>query len=278
MTPSDRGSPYALGNTTDEDERLAWQAERFDPITETFFREAGIGNGQRVLDLGSGAGHVAMLISRIVGPAGSVVGVERDANSIARARDRVANAGVGNVTFTQSDVNEIPRSDPFDAAVGRFILMFVPEPVRVVRSLSQLVRPGGVIAFQEVSWATFLKRCSNSPLCSLSASLVHETFQRTGANTDMGPALAAVFQEAGLPPPVLTSVMLLGNAADLTRWLVDLLRVLRAQMHELGISQSRLGDMESLPQRLQAELEASKDVVGGPDLVGGWARLPISLA
>lgn len=266
-------STYALGNTQPEDERLAWQAQRFDPLTERFFREAGIAAGQRVLDLGSGAGHVAMLLAKIVGPHGEVVGVERSAISIERAKARTLDAGFQNVTFTQADVRDIPRSDPFDAAVGRFILMFLPDPVPVVRLLSQLVRPGGVLAFHEVSWAAFLERCANLPLCFASAMMIHETFRRTGANTEMGPALPSVFRNAGLPAPTMTSTTLLGNAPDLTKWLVDILYVLEAQMHDLGISRTRIGDIDTLSTRLLAELSSSRGVVGGPDLVGGWAKL-----
>jgi protein-L-isoaspartate O-methyltransferase len=132
-------SQYALGSTDAEHERLIRQASRLAPCTERFFRDAGIGPGQRVLDLGSGVGDVAMLAARIVGPSGEVVGIERDARSIARARARVADASLRKVSFTQSDVGQIPSDKLFDAAVGRFILQFVPDPVAVVRSLSQLV-------------------------------------------------------------------------------------------------------------------------------------------
>ena len=89
---------YPLGNTDAEHERLIRQAARLAPITERFFRRAGIGRGQRVLDLGSGVGDVSMLVARIVGPSGEIVGVERDARSIARARVRVAEAGLHNVS------------------------------------------------------------------------------------------------------------------------------------------------------------------------------------
>jgi methyltransferase family protein len=273
MSPNEKNSQYALGNTEFEDERLAWQAERFDPLTERFFRDAGVAAGQRVLELGSGAGHVAMLTSRIVGPAGEVVGFERDAGSIARARVRVAENGLTNVTFTQSDVKDIPRSKPFDAAVGRFILMFLPDPVRVVRSLALLVRPGGRIAFQEVSWARFLQRCANLPLCFACASLIHDTFELTGANTEMGPALTPLYLESGLPAPTVSTHMLLENASDLTRWLVDLLRVLRPQFEQVNLSLSRLGDLETVRERLMGELSGVDGPVGGPDLVGGWSQV-----
>src|SRR5437879_11737261 len=118
-------SDYLLGSTDAEHERLIRQAVRLAPVTERFFREAGIGSGQRVLDLGSGVGDVAMLAGKLVGPSGEVMGVERDAGSIARARARVAEAGLRNVSFTQSDVSQIQSSKLFDAAVGRYILMFV---------------------------------------------------------------------------------------------------------------------------------------------------------
>src|SRR5713226_2262564 len=120
MPASSPTSHYALGSTDAEHERLIRQAALLAPCTERFFREAGIGPGHRVLDLGSGVGDVAMLVARLVGPSGEVVGVERDTRSTARARARVAEAGLRNVNFTQSDVNQIQSSKPFDAAVGRF--------------------------------------------------------------------------------------------------------------------------------------------------------------
>src|SRR5580692_6141880 len=125
-TTSNSNGGYALGYTNSEHERLIRQAARIAPSTERLFREAGISPGQRVLDLGSGVGDVAMLVSRIVGPSGEVVGIESDASSIERARARIAEAGFHNVSFTQTDVNQIVSDKPFDAAVGRFILMFLP--------------------------------------------------------------------------------------------------------------------------------------------------------
>src|SRR6266705_6426802 len=148
MITNNPASAYALGSTDSEHERLIRQAVRLAPYSERFFREAGIGPGQRVLDLGSGVGDVAMLAARLVGPSGEVLGVERDPRSITRAKARVADAGLPNVTFTQSDVSQIASTRLFDAVVGRFILMYLPDPVAVLRFLSRLVRPGGVFAFQ----------------------------------------------------------------------------------------------------------------------------------
>ena len=90
MTASNPTSDYALGSTDAEHQRLIRQAKWLAVHTERLFREAGIGPGQRVLDLGSGVGDVALIAARLVGPTGEVVGIERDPRSIARAEARLA--------------------------------------------------------------------------------------------------------------------------------------------------------------------------------------------
>lgn len=267
-------SQYVLGNTEAEHERLARQAARYDPITERLFREAGIGPGQRVLDLGSGAGDVAILAARLVGPSGEVVGVERDSSSIAYARSRVAEAGLVNVTFTQSDVSEIPTSKLFDAAVGRFILMFLPDPVAALRSLSQLVRAGGVLAFNEPSWIAWLKLSAQFPLCSVAVSLLHDAFRSAGGNTEMGPALYRVFREAGLPAPTMRMEMPLGDNEACARWLYDTLWSVRPQIKRLDMYPETLGDFDTLGERLRLELAASNEASGWVAIVGAWSSKP----
>jgi protein-L-isoaspartate O-methyltransferase len=267
-------SSYALGSTDSEHERLIRQAARLAPCTERFFRQAGIGTGQHVLDLGSGVGDVAMLVAQLVGPSGEVVGVERDTRSVTRAKARVAEAGLHNVSFTQSDVSRIPSARPFDAVVGRFILMFVPDPVAVLRSLSQLVRPGGVLAFQESSWAPIFAISTHLPLWSAAASLMCETFQRTGANPEIGLSLHRIFQEAGLPAPAMRMEVPLGDDSDFIRWMYDVICSLRPQTQQLNLSLEKLGDFDTLLERLKAEVAASNGVASWMAVVSAWCRKP----
>ena len=125
-------SGYALGSTDGEHERLIKQAVRFRPFTERLFRDASVGPGQRVLELGSGMGDVAMLVARLVGPSGEVVGVERDARSIGRARKRLREAGISNVAFVRGDACAPCRSSfvaaerlSFRSLLGNLILLCV---------------------------------------------------------------------------------------------------------------------------------------------------------
>ena len=263
---------YALGYTNAEHERLIRQAARVAPVTERLFREAGIGPGQRVLDLGSGVGDVAILVARLVGPSGEVVGIERDASSIARAKARVAEAGLRNVSFTQTDVSEIVSDTLFDAAVGRFILMFLPNPKSMLRSLVKLVRPGGVLVFQEPTWVPFLASEARLPLWSSVLSAVHETFLRSGVNPEIGPSLYRAFQEIGMPAPDMRIETLLGSDAGFTGLLCDLVSSLKPLAQRHNVSFDGLGDLETLAGRVHAEVVASNSMVSFVPLVGAWSR------
>lgn len=274
MTASSPTSDYALGSTDAEHERLILQAARLAPLTERLFREAGIGPGQRVLDLGSGVGDVAMLVARLVGHSGEVVGIERDRRSLDRARARVADADLHNVSFIQSDVSQITANKPFDAAVGRLILMWLPDPVSVLRQLSLLVRPGGVFAFQEASWVPIFAISTHLPLWSSAASLMCDTMRRSGANPEMGLTLYRIFQDAGLPAPAMQMEVPLGDDPEFTGWMYDVICSLRPQIQQLNLSLEKLGDFDTLLERLQAEVAASNGVASWMAVVGAWARKP----
>ena len=267
-------STYILGSTDAEHERLIWQAIRVAPPTERLFREAGIGTGQRVLDVGSGLGDVSMLLARLVGPTGEVVGLERDAKSLARAEARVREARLRNVAFVQADLNELPTGRKFDGAVGRFVLMFLPDPTAVLRSLAQVVRPGGVLAFLEPSWAPVLARIATLPLWSQTAALIHQTMLRTGVNPEMGADLYWKFQEAGLPPPTMLQETPLGRDIDFAEWFVGLVRTLEPRMKELRLPVEAVGELGTLARRMQTEVESSNVLAAWVAPVGVWARNP----
>jgi ubiquinone/menaquinone biosynthesis C-methylase UbiE len=276
MPPANPQPDYILGSSDTEHERLIQQARRLAPVTEGFFCEAGIGLGQRVLDLGSGVGDVAMLAALLVGPSGEVVAIERDVRSVNRARARAAEAGLHNIKFAETDIAHFSTDASFDAAVGRYILQFLPDPVATLRSLAQRVRPGGAIAFQECSFTPFLALSRHLPLWSACVSLLHEAAVRYGVNVEMGPALHKAFQDAGLPKPNMRLVMELGHDPEFTRWLSDGVRSgVSPHAEKLNLSLEELGDLDTLQQRLLEEVASSNTVVPWIPLVGAWCRTPV---
>src|SRR5258708_21292899 len=112
-------SAYVLGRSPRELLRLSLQAQIIGPITERLLRQLGIKEGSRVLDLGCGAGDVSMLAAEMVGPEGSVVGIDQSAEAIAKAEARVRDRGYQQISFCVSSVEEFSSDDRFDVVIGR---------------------------------------------------------------------------------------------------------------------------------------------------------------
>jgi hypothetical protein len=136
--------------------------------------------------------------------------------------------------------------------------------------LSEKVRPGGIIAFQEGSFAPFVALSAHLPLWSAVVSLHYEVAVRVGVNTEMGPSLHKVFQDAGLQAPSMRLVMELGHAPDFTRWLSDVTISIRPQIERLNLPLDKVGNLDTLHLRLHEEVASSKTVVPWLALVGAW--------
>jgi len=110
---------YILGHSDRGIRRLMHQAAILRPITEGLPRGAGIGRGMRILDLGCGAGDVSMLAAELVGAAGSVVGIDRNQDVIAVARERAQAAKLGQVGFEEVSSAPGPESNPLPGGQSR---------------------------------------------------------------------------------------------------------------------------------------------------------------
>ena len=143
---------YSLGTSERETERLVAQGAQIDELTRDLFTAAGIRPGMSVLDLGSGAGDSTLAARAVVGETGRVVGVDITPASLVRARQRVADAAITNVSFIEADLTrDFTLDEDFDAIVGRLVLMYLPNRTELLMSLMPRLRPGGIVAFAEVS-------------------------------------------------------------------------------------------------------------------------------
>src|SRR5580700_2360165 len=136
------GSTYVLGHADVEVQRLLLQGRLYDDYTEHALRLAGLRPGMRVLDVGSGPGDVSFVAARLVGPSGSVLGVDAAPEMVGLARARAAEKGLPTVHFMQTAIDAIALDEPVDAVIGRLILMHLPDPAATLRQLSNWVRPG----------------------------------------------------------------------------------------------------------------------------------------
>ena len=262
MSPLDRrtGSPvYDLGYSDVELARLAAQA-RMLPITRRFLLEAGISPGMRILDVGSGAGDVAFLTSKLVGRQGKVVGTDTSAVALATAQARREVCSLDNVSFRQGDPTDMQFDHPFDAVVGRYVLMWQPDPVAMLRKLAMHLRPGGIMFFHELDWggARSFPPCVAYDRC---CKWVIETLRHSGIEMSMGTKLHSVFVAAGLPAPSMRLEAIIGGSRDSTGRISDFIDTVLPKsfvplMVRYSIATADEVGLETLGDRIFGEIEA----------------------
>lgn len=262
---------YALGRTQKEYARLARQSAILSPLTQQLFDDAGIAPGMRVLDLGSGAGDVCMMLARMVGPQGTVIGLDHDPAAVEHARERAAAEGFTNIEFVASDFADYNPPEPVDAIVGRLVLMYQPDPSSALAAAIRHLRPGGIVAFQEI-WMQPAKGPDSNIMRA--ASCIVETMRRSGAHLDVGPRLPRIFTTAGLPVPHVRceTIMDAHPGSPLYQYLADTLESLLPKAIEYGIATEGELDLENLPTRVEAEMQAAGYAMMTAPNVLAWCR------
>jgi SAM-dependent methyltransferase len=129
----------------------AENADRYDAmaagINDPLFAAAGIGERDRVLDIGCGTGWPTRLAARRASR-GDVTGIDISAPMLARARAAAAEEGLTNVTFVQGDVQVHPfPAASYDLAISRGGVMFFGDHVAAFTNIRQALRPGGRLVF-----------------------------------------------------------------------------------------------------------------------------------
>ncbi len=160
----------------------------------------------------------------------------------------------------------------FDAIVGRFILMFLPNPIAALRSLVRRLRPGGVLVFQEPSWNSFFSQTKHLPLRTACGELLCETFSRANANPNMELTLFRGMFEVGLETPHLRIEVPIASDTEGRQWICDLVMAVRPQLEALEISSDTVGDFSTLTERLEAELQAGSSYAPLVGLAGAWGQ------
>ena len=268
------GSPqYVLGRSETESQRLVKQADFLRPSTERVFRKAGIKEGMHVLDLGCGAGDVSFLAAELVGPTGSVVGIDVDPGVLAVARARVKASGFTWVRFEERAIDSFTTAQSFDAVVGRFILIYQADPVTTLRHVSSLVRPGGLVVVQEPDFRVGITTAPTVVLWQQVQHWIAETFRRGGVHYDIGGRLYHVFRRAGLPGPAVLEHISAGGGAAIRPYCENsagILRSLLPRMEEFGIATAADVQVDTLADRLEHETCAADSQLSYVPIIGAW--------
>jgi ubiquinone/menaquinone biosynthesis C-methylase UbiE len=267
-------STYALGHADIEIERLLLQGRLYHDHTEHALRRAGLRPGMRVLDVGSGPGDVSFTAAHLVGPTGTVLGVDASSDVVEFARARAAERGLSTVTFEQAAIADI-AVDEVDAVIGRLILMHLPDPVSTLRQLAGLVRPGGLIAFCEFDIGA-VRSIPDSPLSRTLVDAIGRVFQSVGLDPAFGTTLHTLFQQAGLGTPQMTLAAPVGTTNDTDAWAysVEVWRLLYPLAEQLGLASGELADIDTLLPRMLAQATAGDAILVLPPMITAWATVP----
>jgi trans-aconitate methyltransferase len=273
----ERETTYVLGRTAKETERLQTQAAFLQPFTERLFCDAGLEPGMKVLDIGSGAGDVALLAARKVGPKGAVIGIDTNPLILQTACDRVRDAGYNNVSFEAGDIRELSLPRDFDAVVGRLVLMYVSDPAAAMRAVTDHLRPGGIVAFQEPDLSQRAYAHPPSSLLDQIYNWLSTAFRESGADIEMGLKLRSLCLKAGLSDLHLEAERLIGGGADWGGYdhIAAVVTSVLPFLETRGIATTKEVEPETLAERLRNDIVSRDSTVVSLTLVRLCGRKPI---
>ena len=163
----------------------------FGPITQALMDDAGLLEGDAVLDIAGGAGEPSLTIAETVGPTGSVTCTDVTAEMVAAAESEAQLRGLTNVAFQQCAADSLPfESNSFDAVVSRLGVMFFPDPFAALREMLRVTKPEGAISL--AVWA----KSELNPFSYLITNVVARHFE-AAASADPNAPGAFRFAEPG---------------------------------------------------------------------------------
>ena len=143
-------------------QELGYPAELLEGVPETSCESfAGVANpfalgplnlGEDVLDVGCGAGMDTLIAAQMVGPTGSVTGIDVTPEMAAKARRSVTVMGLETVTIVEGSAEQLPFPDAsFDVVISNGVIDLIPDKDAVFSEIVRVLRPGGRIQLADVT-------------------------------------------------------------------------------------------------------------------------------
>ena len=178
------------------------------------------------------------------------------------------------VTFKQGAIDNLTATAPFDAAVGRFVLMYQADPVATLSHIVTLLKPGGLVVIQEPDFAVGVATWPKVALWQQVNHWIVETFRRGGVHYDIGGKLYHLFRQAGISgPEMLEHVSVAGGPAmrPFCENSTGIVSSLLPRMEQFGITTAREVDVKSLADRLDRETRAAEAQITYVPIIAAWA-------
>ncbi len=260
---------YVIRGGREGYERLKLLARARWPDTADLFERVGVQPGMRCLDLGCGGGEVTFEIARMIGPEGSVVGIDIDEVKLDLGRAAAANRGLSNIEFRVSNVKDWNERDRYDLVFCRFLLQHLGRPLDLIERMWAAVRTGGALVVEDTDFSGLFCEPPNEGF-EFYARMYPRVLGRYGGDSAVGRKLYRFFLEAGIPGPHLKLVQRAdasGEAKSLS------LSTLEATAH--AIVHEGLASEAEVRSAIASLSEFTNDpgtVVGDPRIFQVWAR------
>jgi SAM-dependent methyltransferase len=142
--------------------RLGYDSSAVDSMPDRAVESfAGVANpfslrelktGERIIDLGSGAGFDCFIAAGKVGPAGYVIGVDMTGEMLAKSRESARDMGLSNVDFREGILEELPVEDGWaDVVISNGVINLCADKKRVFDEIQRVLKPGGHLQFADIA-------------------------------------------------------------------------------------------------------------------------------
>lgn len=188
------------------------------PATERGLASLDLKPGMSVADIGCGIGLVTPVLARLVGPTGTVVGLDADRDQLAIARRDATAQGLTWVRFVEGNIYalELPRAS-FDLVYARSLLSHLQQPALALREMSALVKPGGILFCEDIDMSTITTEPPTEAYRKMVRILLALAKARK-ADYQVGAHLPVLFQAAGYPDPHVSSEQSVFQSGELKRY------------------------------------------------------------
>lgn len=268
---AERVRRYILDGSDEDLRRLLGIAELSAEMARAAFRRLGVRKGWTAIDCGCGPIGGLAVMAEMIGPGGRIVGVDFNPAAAQRAQAVLSALELGNVEVIAGDLHELDPAalgGPFDLAYTRLFLMHQADPVRTLRRIAGLLRPGGWLVAQEALRTPAPRSHPHLEALTGYWNLICELLDRAGVSPGTVENLPRSAREAGFEVAGMQGCFLTADPELVFEIHAATLAAARKRATYMGMAADRIDD-------LAREIRAAKD--GGYEWVSSPFYLDLTL-